>query len=134
MSEIDKAVDASEIVETNQEEAAQQAEGDAPSAVLPDEGPLLQRAPATPAEVELGKPLALAPEAVGELSETEWYAKAYRGGAAQLTMRAILMGGALGFLLAFTNLYVGLKTGWHLGVAITASILSFSIWGFFTRV
>jgi uncharacterized oligopeptide transporter (OPT) family protein len=38
------------------------------------------------------------------------------------------MGSALGFLLAFTNLYIGLKTGWGLGVAITACILSYAIW------
>ena len=37
------------------------------------------------------------------------------------------MGSVLGFFLAFTNLYIGLKTGWYLGVAITAVILSFSI-------
>ena len=42
--------------------------------------------------------------------------------------RAVLLGSGLGFLLAFTNLYIGLKTGWALGVAITASILAFSIW------
>ncbi len=34
----------------------------------------------------------------------------------------------LGFGLAFTNLYIGLKTGWHLGVAITACIVSFALW------
>ena len=84
--------------------------------------------------MERGKPVELAPEAVGELDEAAWYAKVYRGGVAQLTFRAVAMGGALGFLLAFTNLYVGLKTGWHLGVAITACILSFSIWGFVTRI
>lgn len=134
MSETDKAVDASEVVETNQESASADREGVTPSAVLPDEGPLFQRAPSTPAEVEQGKPIDLSPDAVGELSEEEWYAKAYRGGAAQLTVRAVAMGGVLGFLLSFTNLYVGLKTGWHLGVAITACILSFSIWGFFMRV
>ena len=131
MSETDKAVDAGEVVETNHESASADRGGVTPSAVLPDEGPLFQRAPSTSAEVEQGKPIDLSPDAVGELSEEEWYAKAYRGGAAQLTVRAVAMGGALGFLLSFTNLYVGLKTGWHLGVAITACILSFSIWRLF---
>ena len=98
------------------------------------EGSLFQKAPQTAEEVEHGKPVELDPEAVGELDEEAWYAKVYRGGVAQLTVRAVVMGGCLGFLLAFTNVYVGLKTGWHLGVAITACILSFSIWGFFTRV
>ena len=114
-----------EVVETNPNQPPQE---------RPEETGLFQRAPSTPEEMEQGKPVPLSPEAVGELTEEQWYAQAYRGGAAQLTPRAILMGGVLGFLLAFTNLYVGLKTGWHLGVTITACILSFSIWGFFTRV
>ncbi len=103
-------------------------------AVAEGEGPLFQKAPITDAEVLRGKPLEIPPEEVGEMDEDTWYAKAYRGeGVAQLTPRAVGMGAALGFLLAFTNLYVGLKTGWHLGVAITACILSFSIWGAFQR-
>ena len=68
------------------------------------------------------------------MDEKTWYAKAYRGeDAPQLTIRALVMGSLLGFFLAFTNLYIGLKTGWHLGVAITASILSFSIWSALVR-
>src|ERR1019366_5903456 len=62
------------------------------------------------------------------MDEATWYEKVYRGeDSPQLTRRAVVMGSVLGFFLAFTNLYIGLKTGWHLGVAITASILSFSI-------
>ncbi|MDI1444280.1 OPT family oligopeptide transporter [Polyangium sp. 6x1] len=103
-------------------------------AVAVVDGPLFQPSPTTDAEIERGKPLDIAPETVGEMDEETWYAKAYRGeGTAQLTPRAVGMGAALGFLLAFTNLYVGLKTGWHLGVAITACLLSFSIWGAFQR-
>ncbi|MRG96070.1 OPT family oligopeptide transporter [Polyangium spumosum] len=110
------------------------AEEPRPAALAEGEGPLFQRAPRTAEEIEHGKPLEIAPEAVGEMDEDTWYAKAYRGDrAAQLTPRAVGMGAALGFLLAFTNLYVGLKTGWHLGVAITACILSFSIWGALQR-
>jgi len=68
------------------------------------------------------------------LSEEEWYAQAYRGDdTPQLTIRAVLMGSFLGFFLAFTNLYIGLKTGWHLGVAITACILSYTIWQFMLK-
>ncbi len=138
MSETDKASATNELVETNpnatpaetQADTKEEAPGEAPR----DEGPLFQHAPTTPAEIEQGKPLALELEAVSELSEEDWYKKAYRGGAAQLTPRAVAMGAALGFLLSFTNLYVGLKTGWHLGVTITACILSFSIWGTFVRI
>jgi hypothetical protein len=49
-------------------------------------------------------------------------------------VRAVVLGSLLGFLLAFTNLYVGLKTGWGLGVAITACIVSFSLWNLCLRL
>ncbi|MBN1421407.1 MAG: OPT/YSL family transporter [Planctomycetes bacterium] len=59
--------------------------------------------------------------------ELEWFEKHYRGDTPQLTVRAVLMGAVLGGVMSLSNLYVGLKTGWGLGVAITACILSFSI-------
>ncbi len=90
---------------------------------------LFQPAPRTPEEVEASRPLDIGPEEVLEMDEATWYEKVYRGDAIpQLTVRAVLMGSLLGFLLAFTNLYIGLKTGWGLGVAITACILSYAIW------
>ena len=46
----------------------------------------------------------------------------------QLTVRAVVMGSLLGGVMALTNLYVGLKIGLTSGVAITACILSYSIW------
>ena len=97
--------------------------------------PLFQDAPKTPEEMERLKPLELSPEEVLKLDEREWYARAYRGDhTPQLTLRAVVMGAFLGFILAFTNLYIGLKAGWHLGVAITACILSFAVWNVFLRV
>jgi len=96
--------------------------------------PIFQSPPRTPEEVEQAKPLELGPDVVLTLTEDEWYQKVYRGEhVAQLTFRSVAMGSALGFLLAFTNLYIGLKTGWHIGVAITACILSFTIWSFFVK-
>jgi putative OPT family oligopeptide transporter len=64
-------------------------------------------------------------------AEREWYEKVYKGSGdtlPQLTLRAIIMGSLLGCIMSLTNIYIGLKTGWGLGVAITACILSFSIW------
>jgi uncharacterized oligopeptide transporter (OPT) family protein len=91
--------------------------------------PLFQTPPRTPEEIEQSRPLALGPERVMTMDEKEWYARVYRGSAVpQLTFRAVAMGSVLGFFLAFTNLYIGLKTGIYLGVAITAVILSFSLW------
>ncbi|RQV97194.1 hypothetical protein EH220_04880, partial [bacterium] len=61
--------------------------------------------------------------------EREWYEEVYRGDdMPQLTLRSIIMGSILGGVLSLQNLYVGLKTGWGLGVAITSCILSFTIW------
>ncbi len=90
---------------------------------------LFQRAPRTPEEAAAYKPLDIGPDKVLEMDEDQWYAEIYRGDSVpQLTVRAVLGGSALGFLLAFTNLYVGLKTGWGLGVAITACILAYALW------
>ena len=52
---------------------------------------------------------------------------------AQLTWRAVLMGSLLRAVLSLTNLYIGLKAGWGMGVAITACILSYSIWTGFVQ-
>jgi len=61
--------------------------------------------------------------------EIKWYTEVYKGDSMkQLTLRAVLMGAFLGGFMSLSNLYVGLKTGWGLGVAITACILSYTIW------
>jgi putative OPT family oligopeptide transporter len=60
--------------------------------------------------------------------EREWLANVYQGDhVPQLTVRALIMGMLLGGIMSLSNLYVGLKTGWGLGVAITSSILAFAI-------
>ncbi len=66
-----------------------------------------------------------------EQIERQWYEQVYKGrgdSMAQLTWRAVLMGSVLGGVLSLTNLYIGLKSGWGFGVAITACILSYAIW------
>jgi putative OPT family oligopeptide transporter len=63
--------------------------------------------------------------------ERQWFEKVYKGRGdciPQLTWRAVLMGSLLGGVLSLTNIYIGLKAGWGFGVAITACILSYSIW------
>ena len=81
----------------------------------------------TPEEIAASAPLDIPPETVAEMDEEEWYARAYRANAPQLTLRAVAIGTVLGFFLAFTNVYIGLKTGWFLGVNLTACILTFAI-------
>jgi len=65
-------------------------------------------------------------------SEADWYRHVYRGDSVpQLTVRAVLMGGALGMLMSAANLYTTLKIGWSFGVAITSCVLSYVIWNVF---
>jgi uncharacterized oligopeptide transporter (OPT) family protein len=91
--------------------------------------PLFQKPAATPEEVERSEPLAISPQEVAELDEDQWYARVYRGdGVPQLTVRAVITGSCIGFVLAFTNVYAALKTGWSLNVALTACIASFAAW------
>lgn len=56
-----------------------------------------------------------------------WRTHVFRGDMPQLTWRSALTGMALGSVLALTNLYVGAKTGWTLGVGITSVILAFAL-------
>ena len=80
----------------------------------------------------LDAPLPLAGfEGTPEEIERQWFEQVYTGrgdSMAQLTWRAVIMGSLLGGLLSLTNIYIGLKTGWAFGVAITSCILSYSIW------
>ncbi|MFI5302609.1 MAG: OPT/YSL family transporter, partial [Polyangiales bacterium] len=67
--------------------------------------------------------------------ELEWLHNVYQGDhVKQATFRAILMGAILGGALSLQNLYVGLKTGWGLGVAITACVLSYTIYSSLVRL
>ena len=69
--------------------------------------------------------------------ERQWFEQCYRGrgdSMKQLTWRAVLMGSLLGAILSLTNLYIGLKSGWGMGVAITACILSYAIWTTFVKI
>jgi uncharacterized oligopeptide transporter (OPT) family protein len=70
----------------------------------------------------------LDPREVSQLDEADWIARAYRRGAPQLTVRAVATGLVLGFVLSFANVYIGLKTGWFLGMALAACLASFAIW------
>lgn len=65
----------------------------------------------------------------------EWWLKnVYKGDMRQLTLRAALTGMILGCILTLTNLYVGIKTGWTLGVGITSVILSFAAFKVLARL
>ncbi len=59
--------------------------------------------------------------------ETRWIETVYRGSTPQLTLRAVLVGMLLGAVMCLSNLYVFFKTGWSMGVTITAAILAFAV-------
>lgn len=63
-----------------------------------------------------------------------WFDNVWRGDMPQLTLRAGLTGFFLGGILSATNLYVGAKTGWTLGVGITSVILAFSMFKILSRL
>ena len=62
-----------------------------------------------------------------ENPDIHWLRNVYRKGARQLTVRAVISGMLLGGLMCLSNLYVFFKTGWSMGVTVTASILAFAI-------
>jgi len=63
-----------------------------------------------------------------EAYDAYWLKWVYRGDTdAQLTVRALLTGCVVGGIMSFSNLYVGLKTGWGLGASITAAIVAFGL-------
>ncbi|MBM4304603.1 MAG: OPT family oligopeptide transporter [Deltaproteobacteria bacterium] len=55
-----------------------------------------------------------------------WLENCYKGNMPQLTLRSALTGMLIGGILSVTNLYVGVKTGWTLGVGITSVVLAFA--------
>lgn len=57
--------------------------------------------------------------------DRRWLADVYQEHAPQFTPRAVVAGFLLGGMLSITNLYVGAKTGWSLGVSITAVVTAF---------
>lgn len=68
-------------------------------------------------------------DATPEQKDLHWYRHVYQGDKMpQLTVRAVVMGGILGMLMAASNLYTTLAIGWGFGVAITACVMSYVIW------
>ena len=64
-----------------------------------------------------------------------WLDNVYAGDhAVQLTPRAVVTGMLIGGLMSVSNLYVGLKTGWGLGVTITACIIAYAVFKFLEQI
>ncbi len=69
-----------------------------------------------------------------EQKDRWWMENVYRGEMKQLTFRSAITGAMLGSVLSLTNLYIGIKTGWTLGVGITSVILSFAMFKVISRL
>jgi len=66
--------------------------------------------------------------------ERHWFENVYQGDKLkQATVRAVVMGMFLGAIMCLSNVYVGLKAGWSMGVAITSCILAYVIFQAFTK-
>jgi putative OPT family oligopeptide transporter len=69
-----------------------------------------------------------------EQKDRWWFENVYRGNMPQLTLRSALSGMMIGGLLSMTNLYVGAKTGWTLGVGITSVIVAFAMFKVMSQI
>lgn len=87
-----------------------------------------QHSPESPEKSESEvNPLHVTPE--------EWRAKIYQGDhVRQLSVRSVITGMLLGGFMSISNLYVGMKTGWGLGVTITSCVLAFGLYRFLETI
>lgn len=69
----------------------------------------------------------------GEDPESVWLRETYQPDATNLTVRAVLGGAVIGVVMCLSNIYVFFKTGWSIGVTITAAILAFAAFGIVAR-
>ena len=62
--------------------------------------------------------------------DEHWLREIYKPNEPQLTVRAIVAGTFLGGVMSIANIYVGMKIGWSVGMALTSVILAFMMfWG-----
>ena len=66
----------------------------------------------------------IAQEPIGQEPETDFLA--HRSEQPQFTIRAVLLGLLIGVLIAFSNTYFGLQTGWISGMAMPSALIGFA--------
>jgi len=70
-----------------------------------------------------------------EARERKWLKETFRGGTEpEITVRALVLGAVIGAIMCLSNIYVGFKAGWSLGVTITAAIMAFALFKAFRTV
>jgi uncharacterized oligopeptide transporter (OPT) family protein len=63
-----------------------------------------------------------------EAADRWWLENVYQGDKVrQLSVRAIVSGMLIGGVMSVSNLYVGLKVGWSLGVTVTSCIIAYAV-------
>jgi uncharacterized oligopeptide transporter (OPT) family protein len=76
--------------------------------------------------VEPDLPPAVLQKGTAEDPEAAWLRDVYQPDAVNLTARAVVVGMLIGVVMCVSNLYVFFKTGWSMGVTITAAILGWA--------
>ena len=72
-------------------------------------------------------PRATIEKAPSEDPEVIWLREVYQPNEPNLTVRAVIVGMLIGGVMCISNLYVFFKTGWSMGVTLTACILAFAV-------
>lgn len=68
------------------------------------------------------------PDASPEEKDLYWFKHVYQGDKVpQFTLRAVLVGGVIGMVMAASNLYTSIKLGWAFGVTVTACVIAYSL-------
>ncbi|MGE0869879.1 MAG: OPT family oligopeptide transporter [Kofleriaceae bacterium] len=67
------------------------------------------------------------PPPSGHDPEAQWLRDVYKPNERNLTVRAVLVGAVIGVVMCLSNIYVFFKTGWSLGVTLTACLLGFGL-------
>lgn len=65
--------------------------------------------------------------------EAVWLREVYKPNETNLTVRAVIVGMGIGAIMCLSNIYVFFKTGWSMGVTLTACILAFAAFKAFAR-
>lgn len=80
------------------------------------------------ADVEQGKEASAVELLPEDRQALDWLESVYQGDKIrQISVRSIVTGMLIGGVMSISNLYVGLKTGWGLGVTITACIIAYAV-------
>jgi uncharacterized oligopeptide transporter (OPT) family protein len=85
---------------------------------------------------DLTPPPPAEPAFADDREASQWWLKHVYAGddAVQLTPRAVIFGMLIGGVMSISNLYVGLKTGWGLGVTVTSCIIAYAVFSALERI